>query len=219
MAKKNPELSRSVKQPLPPRVDGLSLGRLLEAVNLVNQKQSGPEPIPKRMSMRDTTVSTTVKNATTGIRFGSPSNSRTPTPHSSNQLSRLLQHTASGGIANVIGGGLSGIAGLGGLVSGILHLFGGGQGHTLPPLVEFRLPGSQQQTLYVGSNGNATFQGTAVEQASRPTPSGGIYTAGDEAGSSGATGQMLRYQSGQIAQAVKNALLNSSSLNDVIAEI
>jgi hypothetical protein len=36
---------------------------------------------------------------------------------------------------------------------------------------------------------------------------------------SGQANQPFQYQSAQIAQAVKQALLNSSSLNDVIAEI
>jgi hypothetical protein len=159
-----------------------------------------------------------VKNTMTGIRFGSPSNSRTPTSRSSSALTNLFGHTASGGIASALGGGLSGIAGLGGLISGIIGLFGGSKSSP-PPLIEFHLPESQNQITYVSSKGNTTFQGTVVEQASRSTPSHGTYTGNNEMSSSGASDSALRYQSMQIAQAVKNALLNSSSLNDVIAEI
>ena len=44
--------------------------------------------------------------------------------------------------------------------------------------------------------------------------------AGSNAANAGAaTSQALRYQSSEIAQAVKTALLNSSSLNDVISEL
>ena len=219
MAKKNKSLPLLSKELSSFRVEGASRNPLLETANLARQGQTRLQSDSKQMSFRNTTVSSRVINASTGIRFGSPSNSKTPSSPSSNPLSNLLQHTASGGIGGILGGGLSSIAGLGGLVSGIINLFGGGSGHTLPPLVEFQLPDSQQQTLYVSSKGNATFQGTAVEQISRATPSTGIYTATNEAGTSGGGAQVLRYQSQQVAQAVKTALLNSSSLNDVIAEI
>jgi hypothetical protein len=219
MAKKNKNLPSLTKQLSSLRVEGVSRNPLLEAANLARQGQSGLQSTSKHMSLGDKTLSTRMKNATTGIRFGSPSNSRMPGSQSSNPLTNLLEHAASGGIGGILSGGLSSFAGLGGLVSGIIHLFGGGSGNTLPPLVEFRLPDSQQQTVYVSSKGNATFQGTAVEQVSRVTTNSGIYRTSNEAGSAGGSLQALRYQSEPIAQAVKTALLNSSSLNDVIAEI
>jgi hypothetical protein len=69
-----------------------------------------------------------------------------------------------------------------------VNLFGGGGKSAPPPLVQFQLPDSQSQTIYISSN---TRSNTEPAQ----------------------------YQSAQIADAVKKALLNSSSLNDVIAEI
>jgi hypothetical protein len=218
VAKKKNDLSKAVRKLSSPRAGAPNPGGPFDSVNLVNQRQTRAGSTGRPTSLRDTTVSTAVKNVT-GIRFGSPSNSRTPTSHSSNQLTNLLQHAASGGFASAFTNGLSGIAGFGGLVSAAIHLFSGGHARTLPPLVEFRLPQPQEQTVYVSSKGSTTFQGTAVEQASTTTSSRGIYTGSSEAGNSAASGQALRYQSGQIAQAVKNALLNSSSLNDVIAEI
>jgi len=52
--------------------------------------------------------------------------------------------------------------------------------------------------------------GTSAHSSS----SKGIYASGQEPNV-----QSLQYQSSQIAQAVKQALLHSSSLSDVIAEI
>jgi hypothetical protein len=133
----------------------------------------------------------------------------------------LLKQTASGGIASAFSGGFASIAGLGGLISGIASLFGVGGKSTPPPLVEFQLPSSQSQTIYVSPNGSATLQGNAVESSGIGSTSTGIYPKPSSPGIStaGASSQSLQYQSAQIAQAVKMALLNSSSLNDVIAEI
>jgi hypothetical protein len=125
-------------------------------------------------------------------------------------MSDLLKQTAAGGLASFLGGGLGSVAGLGGLVSGLVHLFGGGNSAP-PPLVQFQLPDSQERTVYLSSKGSTVYQGTSVEQASLPNAGG--------TGSTNISGQKLQYQSTQIADAVKKALLNSSSLNDVIAEI
>ncbi len=90
-----------------------------------------------------------------------------------------------------------------------MSLFGGGSKTSPPPLVEFKLPNSVSQTVYASSKGNTAYQGNSVETQSTSIASG------NQAPSS----QPLQYQSAAIAQAVKTALLNSSSLNDVIAEI
>lgn len=218
MAKTNDGLSGLLKQLSSTKVQGISLNKLLTPVNLIGQAENTSEPTAKVPSMGDTRTSSATKDRATGIQFGSPSNSRTSTAQSVNELSNLLKQTASGGIANALTGGLGSIAGLGGLVSGIIGLFDGGN-KTLPPLIEFQLPQSQEQTVYVNSKGSTTFQGTDVEQASTSSPSGPIYTGTSQPGNVAIGAQTLQYQSSQIAQAVKNALLNSSSLNDVIAEI
>lgn len=220
MAKTNNGLSNLVKQLSSPKINGLSLTKLLKPVTLVNQTQSSSTGSSAKLPALGETkgLSMSAKDSPTGINFGSPSNSRIPSAQSSSELTNLLKQTASGGIASALSGGLSSIAGLGGLVSGIISLFGGGNS-TPPPLVDFQLPQSQQQTVYVSSKGSTTFQGTDVEQAAPSTSAGGIYSGTGQTGNLGASGQTLQYQSSQIAQAVKNALLNSSSLNDVIAEI
>jgi hypothetical protein len=117
-----------------------------------------------------------------------------------------------------LSGALGGIGGLGSLISGIVGLFGGGK-NTPPPLVEFQLPASVDQTVYLSDGRSSVYQGNVTERANASNGSGGIYNEGTQKSASGATEQSVQYQSAQIAAAVKNALLNSSSLNDVIAEI
>jgi hypothetical protein len=97
---------------------------------------------------------------------------------------------------------------------------GGGGRKTLPPLVDFQLPSSQEQTLYVGSKGSSVYQGN-VGAASVPAPGTKLYSNAGQLQTSGSSpsAEWIQEQSGQIAEAVKNALLNSSSLNDVIGEI
>ncbi len=220
MGKTNKGFSGLVKQLSSPRVGGLSGSKLLAVPDLVNQTQNNTEAQAKAPSSRDArALSMSAKNTPTGIRFGNPSSSGTRASRSSSSSLNLLRQTASGGIANAFTGGLGAVAGLGGLVSGIMSLFGGGSHNTLPPLVPFQLPQSQEQTVYVSSKGSTTFQGTNVEQSSLPTPTGNIPAASNPASLSGTGSQAFQIQSSQIAQAVKTALLNSSSLNDVIAEI
>jgi len=94
---------------------------------------------------------------------------------------------------------LSQAAGFGGgissLISGLTGLFGGGK--TAPAaLAAYQLPTSQSQTISTGS----------ILAAS------GLY--------GGPSSPLLSDNQGShIVQSVKNALLNSSALNDVIAEL
>ena len=219
MAKKNNGLSSIVNQLASPKVGGLRINKLLEPVSLVNQQQNSTEPSAKIRSLGNTKLlSLSAKDNATGIKFGSPSNSRVSATQSSNVVTNLLKQAASGGIGTVLNGGVASFSGLGGLVSGLISLFGGGKS-TPPPLVEFQLPQSQEQTVYVSPKGSTNYEGTAIEQPNTTNPTGGVYAGVSQAGNFAMNGQALQYQSSQIAQAVKTALLNSSSLNDVIAEI
>jgi hypothetical protein len=101
------------------------------------------------------------------------------------------------------------------LVSGIVGLFSGGSSKSsLPPLERFQLSASQAETVYVSSK---TISGQDASMGQGESKNGGgIYGSGAGKGSTAANHS---YDAGQIAQAVKQALLNSSSLNDIIAEI
>jgi hypothetical protein len=111
----------------------------------------------------------------------------------------LLRQTASGGLSNALGGSLFGaVGGLGGIVSGIVNLFGH-QRKTPPPLTLFHLPESENQTVYIRSNASRQATQTTIYNTSHP--------------------QAFQYHTTEIANAVKHAMLHSSSLNDVIAEV
>ncbi|HEX3685767.1 MAG TPA: hypothetical protein VHU83_24765 [Bryobacteraceae bacterium] len=222
MANRKNNLSSLLNQLSGQKIDGQSVNKLLGPTSVITQAQSNTEKTIKPPSSGDTKTSAMgAKTAATGINFGSPSNNRPSTSQSGSEWANLLTKTASGGIASAFSGGLSSIAGLGGLISGIASLFGGGSTSTPPPLVEFQLPSSQTQTIYVSSTGSSTYQGSMTEQTSGSSSHGSTYISSPTPRTSRSTssGQSFQYQSTQIAQAVKTALLNSSSLNDVIAEI
>ena len=207
MANRKNNLSSLLNQLSSVKVDGQSVSKLLSPSSTVTATQAGTEKSAKPPTAGDTkTLSFSAKTVATGINFGSPSSTRTSTSQSGSEWTSLLTQTASGGPASALGG-LGSIAGLGGIIAGIASLFGGGGKSTPPPLVQFQLPASQTQTVYVSSN--------------TPTTGGSTYTSSPtpQASNSSSNGQAFQYQSTQIAQAVKTALLNSNTLGDVIAEI
>lgn len=208
MGKNKNGLSRLGSGLSSPKIKGLSLSKSLTPTNLSSPSSSSTSA-SRPPSLGDTrTLSLGGKDTPTGIQFGKPSDSRTSTTKSSNAWTSLLSSTASGGAASGLSGGLSSIAGIGGLFSSIASLFGGGKS-TPPPLVDFQLPNSASQTLYVSSRGSTAYQGSAVEKPSTAASTTPPTTSA----------QSLQYQSAAIAQAVKTAMLTSSSLNDVVAEI
>jgi predicted lipid-binding transport protein (Tim44 family) len=129
------------------------------------------------------------------ISFGRASRAATTSPQSNSAWSSLLSGTASGGLTgtlmNVTGFG----GGIGSLISGLTSLFAGGK-TTPPALTAYQLPTSQQQTISIGSS---------------------VESPGVSGSSSNVTA-FTEERSG-VVQTVKQALLNSSSLNDIIAEL
>ena len=157
-------------------------------------------------------ASLTGKIASSGLRFGGSSSPGTTCSGSGSQWTNLLKQTASGGVSSALGGGLKDIGGIASIVSGFLSLFRGGK-EALPPLVHFEAPAPQNRTVFLGS-GAGRAQWSESGTSAHSNSSKGIYASGQEPNV-----QSLQYQSSQIAQAVKQALLHSSSLSDVIAEI
>lgn len=150
------------------------------------------------------------------IQFGSPSSTKASSTTTGSGWGTLLNQFASGGAANILGNSLGSVGGLGSLVSGIVNLFGGSK-QAPPALVRFQLPASQTETAYIGSQSRSVLQGAASEQSIRSTTQP-IYASSGTPKSSN-TSPAVTYDTAAISQAVKQALLNSSSLNDVIAEI
>jgi hypothetical protein len=102
---------------------------------------------------------------------------------------------------------LSAIDGLGGLVSNLAGLFGGGA-KTEAPLTRFHLPDPQSVNVFSTASGPKTQHAGARD--------GGAYRISSDSATQAEHEQL---SSAQITQVVKHALFNSSSLNDVIAEI
>jgi hypothetical protein len=136
------------------------------------------------------------------LSFGSPSGkaSRSSAKTSNaGSWTNLLGSVSSTGISDLIGGGGLLTAGLDYLSSGIAGLFGGASEKASEPLTRFTLPDAQAQTVYTG----------------------GMHVSGS-ANASGADTQPVQLSQSSksaIIQTVKNALLTSSSLNDVIGEL
>jgi len=197
------------------KADATNLSRLSspneQSAGSIAKDGSGVSKPPGSGDVKSQSLST-AGDVKAGMNFGSPSSNRMASSQGTSEWANLLRQTASGGISSAFGGGLlSAIGGLGGLVSSIAGLFGGSK-KTLAPLTLFQLPNSQTNTVFVSTKA----AGTASVNTDSGGASGPLQTSStEEAGQ----GQSFQYQSSEIAQAVKQALLNSSSLNDVIAEI
>jgi hypothetical protein len=148
------------------------------------------------------------------IQFGKPSHSSaSSSSSSSSDLNKLLKSTTGSALSSLTGGGslLGGLFGLGSVGSLFGSLFGGSGTAKLPPLTTFALPQAQAEMISIGGGANSMDGPT-----SRPPTSGTYATP---------TAQVVAVPSSApvnqtyIAQAVKLALLNSSSLNDVINEV
>ncbi len=205
MKKNNNNLGGLIKQLGQSRNRTSPVADLTRAAALPSQ--SATRPTASKDSTRTALAGTKLAN---GIDFGkAPANPRASSS-SGTDWKGLLNQAASGGIASAFGCGslLSSFTGIGSIVSEITSLFSGGK-KTLPPLVGFQLPQSVNEALYVGRQ-TTTYSGMA-EVSSPPQQAAGLYAT--------PAANAQQDQSMQIAQAVKTALLHSSSLNDVIAEI
>lgn len=221
MAKSRTNLPSMAAKLATPTINGRAANKLAVPTSLATgSKVAGaPRTMAKPGRSNDVRASSlNAKSLPTGIQFGSPSSTRSSSSTAGSQWSTLLQHAASGGLSSVLSGGLAGFAGLGTLVSGVLSLFGGGGGKSSPPpLVRFQAPTSQDQVQYVGSSSNAA--GSSTASGGTTVGGGGGYKAHQPIALPLAAPGPTSSQNSQVVQAVKQALLNSSSLNDVIAEI
>lgn len=134
-----------------------------------------------------------------GIHFGTAPTSRQTSGSTGGGLfSDLLKSGTTGTAKSLLSGGVLGLLG-GSLFSGIASLFGGG-GDTPAPLVQFSLPDTQSRTIDV--MGSTQNRGTQLSTSS-----------------SIQANQLYSNRNNDIVRAVKQALLTSSELSDVISEI
>jgi hypothetical protein len=192
-----------------------SKSRSLSSSNLVGTSFSGRADLHLTSSGDARSTFLDFSAAPHSIDFGRPPAEKTSSSKSSNGWTDFLKQAASNGASSALGSsfGFGSFGGIGSIISGIESLFGGHK-KAPPPLVRFQLPESQSRTLYVDSNGTGMPDLRGDQGSSGSTPGTGIYSQ-----TSAMSENWLQDQSAQIAQAVKTALLNSSSLSDVIAEL
>jgi hypothetical protein len=143
-----------------------------------------------------------------GINFGKPSNlnALNPSQDSGFNWSGLATQAATDGVESIFksasGGGALASFGLSPIVSGIAGLFGVGQPKSLPALQLFDLPEAVNQTAHVQTGSSTSSSSSAVHVHVQAMDS-----------------QSFMNRSNDIAKAVKTAMLNSHSLNDVVSEL
>ena len=173
------------------------------------QSNVSKTPVPKSTAMRIVSPSGTGQ-VPQALNFGTLHTKSSPNGGSSSQWMSLLNN-ASGGVSGLLGGGLLSASGFG-LVSQLVNLFGGKSTPAAPSA--FESPVSQQDSLNITSPGAASSISIGVHPTLNASGrSSGIYKqSGSSAGDQHAPNL-------QVVQIVKQALLTSSSLNDVISEI
>ena len=215
MSNSSNQLSSLINQLSRSSSNSLNLSRFIQPLTLGDRSSSFSSGSTALASLGLKSLSEGASEKLQSIQFGKPSSDTNSTSSGSSLLGGLLSKTASGGLASALSGGLSSFAGLGGLISGITSLFGGPSKAASSPLVLFSLPDSIQQTAYVTSNRADTNVGHPVDASA----SSAIYTTSAVVNEVGRAPLSATTDSSSIAQAVKNALLTSNSLSDVIAEI
>ena len=146
-------------------------------------------------------------------------NTQALTQNTSSRSSGTGSGTSGTGIASTI---LS-ATGLSPIITGLLGLFGGGSNRqqTLPPLTPFSLPPSIQYAAGVQSNGAVTPVDYGQNGQLRALPASTAQSAPTtvHVNVNALDSQSFLDHSEDIAQAVRQALLNSSTLRDVIADL
>lgn len=139
------------------------------------------------------------------INFGNPSDRKALVSSSGTGMDwgGLAKQVVSGGAASLFNTGSSAaFGGLGSLISGITSLFGGGEKKTPPALQLFQLPDAVNQTVHMQSGSSTGSSGSVVH----------VHVQAIDT-------QSFLNRSNDIARAVKTAMLNSHSLNDVVSEL
>ena len=130
--------------------------------------------------------------------------------------------------AKSVGSFLLGGLGIGSLISGISSLFGGGDHQAPLPLVKYTPPPALQYQGAVTSGGQVSGYDYNDRGGIRPVDAAQYSQAGQASPQAGPQivvqvnamdSRSFLDHSDEIAQAVRAAMLNSSSLNDVISEM
>lgn len=119
------------------------------------------------------------------------------------------------------------------LVAALFGLFGGGDDEKPAPLVKYALPARREFQAAITDRGFASADydqwGMARAERQTPRPSGGGISPPAQSGTAGSTQILVNVQamdarsfldrSGEIAAAVREAMLNLNSINDVVQDL
>ena len=125
-----------------------------------------------------------------------------------------IASTVESTAASFLGGGLS----LSPLIGGLLSLFEGGSQTAAPP-TPFVLPAPVQSQAGLTSSGPGQITPVSYSESGQPRAQTGGAAPQVTIQVNAMDSQSFLDHSDQIAMAVKQAILNSNSLNDVIAEL
>lgn len=202
---------RSLPPSLPGVIDATSLGTSSNsetapssaASNLPNQLQQISTQLTQLQSTNQSAIDSTAQNTQALLQ-----NTQTKSQGSGSSTLGTIGST----LLNFFGGGLSPI------ISGLTSLFTGGSDSTPQPLTPYVLPQSVQ---FQGGISGVNGQITPVDQNSngtvRPATSSSQPAAQVTVQVQAIDSQSFLDHSGEIANAVRQALLNGNSLGDVIS--
>src|SRR5216684_4513027 len=133
--------------------------------------------------------------------------------------------TKSGGsstasnIGNIVSGLLGNTLSLSPIISGLLSLFGGGGKSTAPAVTPFQLPPSVQSQAGLTGGSNGQIVPVGYGQSGQPRAPGASSSPQINIQVSAMDSKSFLDHSDEIAQAVREAMLSSHALNDVIADL
>ena len=126
-----------------------------------------------------------------------------------------VANTVSGIASDLLGGGF----GLSPIVTGLMSLFGGGGSEVSTPVTPFKLPTPVQYEAGLSGSGTGQIVPVDYGQSGQVRPQSSGPTSQVTIQVNAMDSRSFLDHSEEIAQAVKQAMLNSSSLNDVIADL
>jgi len=124
--------------------------------------------------------------------------------------------TVESAASSFLGGGLSSLSPL---IGGILSLFGGGGGQTLAVAPPFMLPTPVESQAGVTGGAPGQIVPVSYGGTGQPRSAAGPASSQVTIQVNAMDSQSFLDHSDEIAMAVKQAILNSSSLNDVISSL
>ena len=133
--------------------------------------------------------------------------------------------TKSGGsstasnIGNIASGLLGNVLSLSPIISGLLSLFGGGSKSTAAAPTPFQLPASVQSQAGLTGGSNGQIVPVDYGQSGQPRAQGASSSPQINIQVNAMDSKSFLDHSDEIAQAVREAMLSSHSLNDVIADL